>query len=162
MYLRLYERAIENLAEQRTQFIAVHSALHDYRNGVLYDSSSAESEKRNSFAFYKASAKLQLPGVYVPPDIATEIGTIKDTYDALKVTIFQAGKSSDKVARKEEINSCDQEADKIFHQILDLINRWKKRLLHANNINDLLDAILDQDTRPKSASTDAVSRNAGI
>lgn len=47
VYLRLYERAMENLAEQRTQFIAVHSALRDYRNGVLYDSSSAESEKHN-------------------------------------------------------------------------------------------------------------------
>lgn len=138
--LRLYEKALEDLAKYKSLLKNLHIALGDYKNGIYHQGSSSETERKNTFRFYEAWNELRFPGVYIPSRIADEIEKIRFDYQELKDMIKQAGFNKDIKIREQNLSQFGERMDFMEKQTNRLVLKWKSKLLNSKNI---LMAILD-------------------
>jgi len=134
VHLRLYERAMEDIAKYRIGLNNITLMLGDYNNGVKIYGSNSEEEKKNNYRFYEALKEIRFPGVYVPPAIETELENIKKQYEKIKTDIYDAGNESDETARNEKYLEIDSEFVELEKKGSTLIRTWKKELLSPRGI----------------------------
>ena len=136
--LRLYERAMEDIAKYRIGLNNITLMLGDYNNGVKINGSDSDEEKMNSHRFYEALKEIRFPGVYVPSAIEGKLENIKKQYEKIKTDIYKAGSESDVSVKNKKFLTIDNEFNKLEKSGGDLIRTWKKELLSSKGILDTI------------------------
>lgn len=134
VYLKLYERAMEDIAKYRKGLNKVTLMLGDYNNGVKNFGSYSDIEGSNHNRFHQALNEIRFPGVYVPPTIEIELEKLKIEYENIKYDIYQAGKDEDTTERREKFLKIDNDFIELEKKGSALIRQWKKELLSPRGI----------------------------
>lgn len=137
VYLRLFEKAMEDMSETNSLLRDVHLKLCDYKNGILYSGSYDDIEKKNLHRYFEAWNLLRFPRVYVPGDITGKLETIRHQYETIRKSIYEIGQDPSRDNRMLKLAEYDKLLEDLEKMSTDLVHHWKERL-RKEDISEVL------------------------